>query len=39
MVGPKMEREEPVEIPPPVDEFEPAEPEQPPESSEDDLPF
>ncbi|UCE05031.1 MAG: single-stranded DNA-binding protein, partial [bacterium] len=40
MVGPKMERaEEPAEIPPPTEEIEAGEPEQPPEPSEDDLPF
>jgi single-strand DNA-binding protein len=40
MVGPKMERgAEPVEIPPPMEEVAPVEPEQAPAPSEDDLPF
>lgn len=41
MVGPKMERPgEPIEVPPPIDEFIPGEPEViPPAPSEDDLPF
>jgi single-strand DNA-binding protein len=40
MVGPKMERSgEPVDIPPPADEFVPGEPEGAPAPSEDDLPF
>jgi len=39
-VGPKIERdEEPVEVPPPTEKVDEGEPEQPPEPSEDDLPF
>ena len=40
MVGPKVERAEvPTEVPPPTEEFPPQDVEQPPEPSEDDLPF
>lgn len=40
MVGPKMERtEDQAEIPPPTEHFEVGDSDQPPEPSEDDLPF
>lgn len=40
LIGGKMERAEGVhEVPPPVDEFVPGEPDQAPAPSEDDLPF